>query len=175
MSKITITDENKKVKGVVHEDGFITDGTSRRIVGKVNVNSTENKCTDESFGGGAIIILIVILAIGFGIFKVPEIIADQYKNIKDIEGIANVISLTITLVAMAVIGIIANILSGCNLFSVYKACAWTCGICIIIDYIILDYSYSIFMMIFLVPMVSAIMAILPAIITTIVCLLIVGS
>ena len=171
MSKTIITDENKRIKGIIHEDGCITEGTSRKIVGRVHTSTKENESkinTGTSAGGGLIffVIVIVIFVFGFGIFKVPEIVINQYENVKDVEDIANAVSMTITLLAMGIIGCIAGKLSEGSFLVVYSTCCLTCGICIIIDYILLEHSYSIFMMIFLVPMVSVVMAVIPALVIT---------
>lgn len=75
----------------------------------------------------------------------------------------------VTITLMCIVSIISNVCSDKfinGLFDSYISSVVVCCICIVIDSIIFNNAYSVFMMLLAVPLVSIVFAMLPALIIT---------
>lgn len=82
---------SRKIVAQVHENGYITKGTSNRIAGSVDRSSTAaiGVGIPNISGAGLLAVLIGCFLIYFGIIEVPKVIADQFKDIDNFGRITN--------------------------------------------------------------------------------------
>lgn len=157
----------------VYEDGCITKGTSNRIAGSVDRGSTAtiDVGVPPISGMGVVGVLIMGFLIFFGLFKIPEIIGDQFICLDTPYRIANALSAVVMLTLMCIASLIANIC--CKNFFIGLLCSYGASIAagavwIILDNIILEHNYSFFLMLIAVPLGAIMFAVWPSIIVTVI-------
>jgi len=159
---------SRKIVAKVHDDGYITEGTSKKIVGKVKKDGGNFFGGEVCSGGGVIVAALIIgFLLFFGMFKVPEIVIENFSDLSNVSNLINAISILIMYAAMFVACIIANkicqtFFSG--LLSSFGACLAVGAIYIILDNIILERGYSFFMMLVAVPIGAFIFSVFPAVV-----------
>lgn len=101
---------SKKILGRITEDGTILDGTSREIAGEIEFADSNASDIDSEIGWFLIVmcIIFVIAGVYFSIFKLPGFVSEQFKEMIESRDTVELVTFSVFILAEVISNIVGN-------------------------------------------------------------------
>lgn len=101
---------SKKIMGRITEDGTILEGTSRKMVGEIEFGDSNASDIDSEIGWFLIVMCIffVIAGVYFSIFKLPGFISEQFKEMIESRDTVELVTFSVFILAEVISNIVGN-------------------------------------------------------------------